>query len=169
MAAPFEASADLAAAPPELADHLSSARLWGSATMRSFGLRIYDARLWVGGEFAPSPYAAQAFALELRYARTLAGADIASRSLDEMARIGSFSPQQGRAWRVALVQALPDVVAGDRMTGIHQPLGPSRFFHNGRATQAIAGADFARLFFGIWLAPQSSEPALRAQLLSLPS
>ena len=156
-------------APLEVSAHLGTASLSGRATLRFLGLRIYEARLWVGREFAAAQYAAHAFALELVYARALSGADIAARSVDEMARVGSFTPQQGQTWRAAMGRAFPDVDAGDRITGLHQPLGPSRFFHNGQATQTIDGAAFARLFFGIWLAPQTSEPALRRQLLSLPA
>lgn len=168
IAAPWLAGANEAAAPAEIAQHLGAARLRGSATLRFFGLRICDLRLWVGSEFVPAQYSAQDFALELLYARALDSTDIARRSIDEMARIGAFTARQGQAWRDAMEQAFPDVVAGDRLTGIHRPQGPSQFFHNGRATRAIDGADFAQRFFGIWLAPQTSEPALRRQLLSLP-
>jgi hypothetical protein len=32
----------------------------------------------------------------------------------------------------------------------------------------IRDAEFARLFFGIWLSPRSSEPAMRQALLGTP-
>ena len=41
------------------------------------------------------------------------------------------------------------------------------FFHNGKLTAQLVDADYARLFFGIWLARQSSAPALREALLGL--
>jgi hypothetical protein len=42
-----------------------------------------------------------------------------------------------------------------------------RFFHNSRPTAQIRDAEYARLFFGIWLAPQTSAPAMRTALLGL--
>jgi hypothetical protein len=41
----------------------------------------------------------------------------------------------------------------------------ARFFFNGALRGEVRDAEFARLFFGIWLSPQTSEPALREALL----
>ena len=60
----------------------------------------------------------------------------------------------------------PDVKAGDRLTGVQQPGRAARFFFNGQFRGEVVDAEFTRLFFGIWLSPRTSEPALRAQLLS---
>ena len=62
-------------------------------------------------------------------------------------------------------QAFPDVAAGDRLLGFHDGQGQVRFFRNGEPTAQIDDVDYARLFFGIWLAPQTSAPALRESLL----
>ena len=61
--------------------------------------------------------------------------------------------------------AFPDVKDGDRLTGRYEPGSGAQFFFNGQPRQRIDDAQFARLFFGIWLSPQTSEPALREQLL----
>ena len=132
--------------------------------MRFLGLHIYDLRLW-----SPAPVtgdgASQSLALELVYARKLVGEMIASRSLEEMRRIGPFSEAQGASWLAAMTQLFPDVQAGDRLTGVQRPGQSARFFFNGQRRGEVLDADFARLFFGIWLSPRSSEPKLRAQLL----
>ncbi len=168
----WSAAAD-EAAPPEIAGALPDARLRGSATMRFLTLRIYEIRLWAAADFAAAHYSDQRFALELRYARAFSGSDIADRSVDEMRQVAAAElvpavpgDRQAEAWRIGMRRAFPDVAAGDRLTGLHQPGGPTRFFRNGRATGEVAGAAFARLFFGIWLSPQTSEPGLRSQLLS---
>ena len=150
--------------PPELASELPGARWRGTGVMRFIGLHIYDMRLW-----SPAPLvgdgASQPLALELVYARKLSGDKIASRSLDEMRRIGPFSEAQGTAWLTAMTQLFPDVQAEDRLTGVQRPGQSARFYFNGRRRGEVADADFARLFFGIWLSPRTSEPKLRAQLL----
>lgn len=155
-----------AAGPPEeVGAALPAARLLGTATMRFLGWRVYDIRLWAEPGFSPQRFDSLAFALELQYARRLDGASIASRSVEEMQRLGPIKEAQANSWRAAMAQAFPDVVAGDRITGLHLPERGTRFFHNARLTRQIDGRDFAQLFFGIWLSPATSEPALRRQLL----
>ena len=83
--------------------------------------------------------------------------------------MGPFTPAQGERWQQALQAALPDVQAGDRLTGLYQPDQGVVFQKNGQAVGAVPDAAFARLFFGIWLSPQTSEPALRQALLAQPA
>lgn len=40
------------------------------------------------------------------------------------------------------------------------------FLVNGKAVGEVADAEFAQRFFGIWLAPTTSEPQLREALLA---
>lgn len=153
------------APPGELATTLPGAMLQGQVRFRWFGLHVYDARLWSRTPVRADNYAGAEFALELVYARRLQGAAIAERSLDEIGRLGEPTPPQREAWLAFMRSAFPDVVPGDRLTGLHQPGEGARFFHNGRATGSLADAQFGPLFFGIWLSPRGPEPALGRALL----
>ncbi|UUC91641.1 MULTISPECIES: chalcone isomerase family protein [Comamonas] len=153
--------------PTELRSALPAARLMGTGVLRFFGLRVYEARLWAAPGSLPDDYALHPFALELVYDRKLEGAAIAERSIAEMRRVGSFTDEQARRWLALMKQAFPDVVAQDRLLGLNDGQGEVRFFHNGRQTAQLRDADYARLFFGIWLAPQTSAPAMRSSLLGL--
>lgn len=153
--------------PTELRPSLAQARLQGSGVMRFFGLRIYEARLWTTPGFKPEDYAARPIALELIYDRRLDGPAIAERSVAEMRRIGSFDEAQAKRWLALMTKAFPDVCAGDRLLGLSDGHGDVRFFHNGHLTAQTVDAEYARLFFGIWLAPQTSAPALRQSLLGV--
>ncbi len=62
-------------------------------------------------------------------------------------------------------QILPDVKAGDRLTGVQRPGEGSRFFVNGQTSGEVRDAEFTRLFFDIWLSPRTSQPRLREALL----
>ncbi|MBP6903314.1 MAG: chalcone isomerase family protein [Burkholderiaceae bacterium] len=152
--------------PPELASELPGARWRGAATLRWMGLRIYDARLWSPETVAADAEAPeQPLALELQYARSLVGRLIAERSLDEMRRLAPIPEARAQRWLESMAQLFPDVQAGDRLTGVLRPGQSARFWHNGRLRGELADAEFARLFFGIWLSPRTSEPALRRQLI----
>ena len=128
------------------------------------GFDIYDARLWTAPGFEVQQYASHAFALELRYLRKLQGQVISQRSLDEMRRLAPLPEDKAQAWLETLRRALPDVAPGDRITGIHLPGQGAEFWFNGRRLAHVSDAQFAALFFGIWLDGRTSEPQLRARL-----
>jgi Chalcone isomerase-like len=137
----------------------------GQARFRFFGLHVYDIRLWSAAPVTAANWQEQPLALEIEYARSLDGAEIAKRSLKEMRRQATVTDAQAQAWLAQMQAAFPDVKAGDRITGTHEPGVAAQFFVNGQPSARVADAQFARLFFGIWLSPQTSEPALREQLL----
>ena len=140
-------------------------RLQGAAQMRYFGFLIYDIRLWVRETVDAGNWAGKTLALELLYARRLSGREIARRSLAEMRRQAEVAAPQAERWLSAMQTSFPDIRAGDRICGLHKPTSGAEFFVNGRAGHHIAEPEFSRLFFGIWLSPQSSEPGLREKLL----
>jgi hypothetical protein len=144
-------------------------RLQAEAQMRFFGLRIYDIRLWVSEHVNAENWARQTLALELEYARNLSGREIAKRSLVEMRRQAEISEDKAQRWLGEMEAAFPDVKAGDRISGLFEPARGVQFFINSQPRRQIADSEFARLFSGIWLAPQSSEPGMREQLLKRPA
>lgn len=155
------------AAPPEVLAELAGARLAGSGRLRWFGLHVYDARLWTRGPLSAAEWALRPAALEIEYARALSGAAIAERSLEEMQRQRTLAPALAGRWRDELARLLPDVAAGDRLTGVHRPGEGLRLFANGSARGELRDGEFARLFMGIWLSEQTSQPALRNALLGV--
>lgn len=137
--------------------------------LKVWGFEVYDARLWTPAGFRHSQYAQYPFALELQYLRKLEGAQIASRSVDEMRRAGSVTDAQAQSWLAAMRALFPNVSAGERITGVNLPGEGAEFWVNGQRVGAVKDLTFARLFFGIWLDERTSEPKMRAQLLqSLP-
>ena len=136
----------------------------GQGSLRFWGVDIYRARLWVSPGFAATDYVALPLALELTYARAFSAEATAKRSIAEMRRIGPFSAAQATRWQQALQAALPDVQPGDRLVGLYQPGSGATFTLRGRTVGAVDDPAFARLFFGIWLSPQTSEPQLRTEL-----
>lgn len=154
-----------ASAPLEVSAALQSVQLLGQAPLRFFGLLVYEARLWTTPKFDAARYESSPFALELEYARKLEGAAIAERSIAEMRRVDKFSEAQAQTWLKLMTQAFPSVGAQDRITGVNDGAGGVRFYFNGKETGAIQDKIYARLFFGIWLSPKTSSPALRSALI----
>ena len=75
--------------------------------LRVWGFEVYDARLWTPRGFRHSQYVQHPFALELQYLRRLDGADIASRSVDEMRRVGPISDAQAQSCRRPWASCFP--------------------------------------------------------------
>lgn len=162
---PVAAQAGGAAAPAEVAGALAQPRLQGSGRLTFLGLHVYDARLWVQEGFRAEDHARQPLAIELEYARTLYGRLIAERSVTEMKKVGEPSAAQSDAWQAEMTKIFPDVKKGDRITGVQVPGQSARFFLNGQLRGEVRDPAFVTLFFGIWLSPRSSEPALRQALI----
>ncbi len=154
------------ALPSELRPVVPAATLSGQAKMTFWGFEVYQATLWVAPGFAEAAYEQSPFALELFYLRDFKGADIAKRSIAEMRRQTTMTLTQETAWEDQMLALFPDVKTGDRITGVHQPATGAVFWSNGRVLGEVRDAAFAKHFFGIWLAPQTSEPQLRRALLA---
>jgi hypothetical protein len=144
---------------------LPQARLLGQTRLTVWGFKIYDAQLWAAPGFNADRYANQPLALVLAYLRDFDAVDIAERSLKEMRRSASISDVQALQWRNDMQRVFPDVKVGDRIMGVHRPGIGASFWVNGQASGDILDAEFSRLFFGIWLSPKTSEPAMRTALV----
>ncbi len=139
-------------------------RQWGSGTMTWFGLSIYQATLWVAGPSVES----SPTALQLDYLRDIPRERLVQTSLDEMRRLGADEAQLVR-WANDLRRVFPEVKEGDSIVGVHYPGRGASFYHRGQSTGEVNDAEFARLFFAIWLDPASRSPALRSALLKRPA
>jgi hypothetical protein len=152
-------------APAMVVSALGQTKTLGTSRFTYWGFEVYQATLWVAPDFKLSAINDAAYALDLRYLRNFKGKDIAQRSLDEMRRVASLSEARAQAWLKQMQDTFPDVKEGDRLTGIHLPGKGVRFLFNGQTLAEVADAEFARVFFGIWLSDKTSEPKLRAALL----
>ena len=81
-----------------------------------------------------------------------------------MTRAGGVAPQDLQAWRAQLAALIPDVVPGDRITGVHRPGRGALFYVNDRFVGGIADSRFSENFFAIWLGSQTAQPKLRLAL-----
>ena len=142
------------------------ARVSGEGRFTFLGLKVYDARLWIGRGFDPRRLTDGPFALELTYLRRFEGRAIAERSLAEIEKLGIGSATQRAAWLAELQRLLPDVASGDRLTGVWRPGQGTTFLRNDRPVGRVDDPSFAHAFFSIWLDPRTPAPALRRALLA---
>jgi len=140
---------------------------WGRSEMSWLGFPIYRATLWVAGVPTTTPAASATSALQIDYLRDIPRERLVQTSVDEMRLLGASEAQLQR-WEPELRRVFPEVKEGDSIVGVHYPGRGAAFYHRGRATGEVVDAEFARLFFGIWLDPHSRSPSLHAALLKRP-
>lgn len=167
VAVSIVASAAASTKPSEINGVVNTPAPYGTASLTWLFLTAYDASLWTD---APVWSMDTTFALTITYRMSFTREELVERTLEEMQRV---SPGLQRAtltgFGASLRRAFQNVDSGDRITALLVPGAPVRFFHNGKPTHQIDGADFAEAFFGIWLSPRTSEPDVRAGLLKIKS
>jgi len=150
--------------PPAVLADTANLRPLGESRLRVLVWHVYDAALWSA---SPVFDAEGPFALDIRYAMDVRGADLAKRSVEEMRRLGHRDAATLARWESAMRAVFPDIRAGDRLVGVHVPGREARFYGAKGLIGVVADAEFARAFFAIWLDPRTSEPAMRLELLGL--
>jgi hypothetical protein len=134
----------------------------GEGTMRFFGLKVYDVRLWTPMR---SFNHLDPFALELIYDLSLSGRDIAERSVKEMRGLGYSDEVKLKRWGDEMARIFPDIKQGDTLVGVSVPGKEARFYTREKFIAAVADPEFARAFFDIWLSERTSAPGVRSKLL----
>jgi hypothetical protein len=126
---------------------------------------LYDAALYHdGGELDDESGAA--VCLEICYRRDFSAAQLteaAEQQLGKQHPNGLPAELHGKV--DALHLAYRDVRENDRYRLCHLPGSGTRLELNQRGLATIEGEDFARVYFGIWLASPPLSPQLRDQLL----
>lgn len=125
---------------------------------------VYDATLYApkGKWGARAPYA-----LSIRYLREIEGADIASRSVEEMQKQGFSDAVKLAEWHAQMRKIFPDVKNGSELTAVFTTKKSTDFFYHDKPIGSIKDAEFGMHFFNIWLSEKTSEPGLRRKLLGL--
>lgn len=148
--------------PPVVTQELPGLSARGEGTMRFFGLKVYDVRLWT----RMKPFAHhEPFALELVYDMSLKGRDIAERSLKEMRDQGHTDEEKLKRWGEEMAKVFPDIKKGDTLIGVSIPGKEARFYNREKFIATIADAEFSKAFFDIWLSEKTSAPQVRIKLL----
>ncbi|MEO0047948.1 MAG: hypothetical protein RLZZ410_907 [Pseudomonadota bacterium] len=141
---------------PEM--YMSGAKVQGQGRMTYWGFDLYDAKLLQLNN-------SSGYALRIDYLKNFKSDDLREQTIKEMTQLGV--PEESRSkWSKDLKGIFPNIAIGNSLTAIYQPKVGTIFLHNEKYIGQMAGDDFSRAFFAIWLDPRTSAPELRSQLLS---
>jgi len=137
----------------------------GSARLKVLFWEVYKSHLFTPANTCTE--AARPLYLEIEYLREIEGSALVEQTGKEWREQGLESPEQAR-WLGQLGTLWPDVTPGDRIGLYLDRRGEATFFFNDKPLGRISEPAFGRDFVGIWLAENTTRPALRRQLLGLP-
>ncbi|MCE2679524.1 MAG: chalcone isomerase family protein [Burkholderiales bacterium] len=162
-----QGTAEAAVLSTAAAAALPNAKKMGEATMRWFGLKLYDCQLW--SEKAPGQFnfKTDKHYLELVYARNFDGEKIAEKSREEIENQGVGKSAQLDQWQKKLTEIIPNVNKGTRLAALYVPGKGMSLLKDGLPVGEVSDPELASAFMGIWLDPKTSEPVLREKLIGL--
>lgn len=123
---------------------------------------LYQARLLTeDGEFTWQKWP---MTLEITYLRDIEAAHLIEATAEQWQHL-QVDEEQQQVWLTQLQQVWPDVSEGDSLTFVVDKQGVGQFFYNQQPIDWQSSAEFSQQFLAIWLSPQSSELARRAELI----
>jgi hypothetical protein len=152
--------------PAYAATQLNQARKMGDATLRWFGLKVYDISLYSDKTPQGFNYRSDRYLLELKYDKSLDGPKIAEKSRELIESQGEGKGQLDQ-WQKKLTDIIPDVQKNTRLAALHLPGKGMLLYRDGQQIAELTDADLATAFMGIWLDTRTTEPYLREKLLGL--
>lgn len=170
-AAPAAASnRDPESFPPRVRSATADLELCSTGLVRRLLMRALAAGLYLERcEAAADVLADVPKALEIAYFWPIGAADFARAGDDVLARsftAAELAPLRNRIER--LHAAYRDVQPGDRYRLAYVPGRGTELALNDTPLVVIPGADFARIYFSIWLGDRPADDGLRAALLAPP-
>lgn len=153
--------------PAVAASQFTQARRMGDATMRWFGLKLYDAQLWSEKSPQQFNFKTDRHLLELTYDKSFDGDKIAEKSREEIENQGVGTPAQLQAWQKKLTEIMPNVQKNTRLAALYLPGKGMQLYRDGQLHAELNDPELASAFMGIWLDTRTSEPKLRERLIGL--
>lgn len=147
--------------PKEIFNTIPDSQKIGSGVLSYLGFKIYEATF-----FSTDSSDKAGFALSLDYLHKLSKDDLLQGTIKQLVHIGASASLIEKSEKELSAIFPNHVQEGERITAIYLPNNGTQFFHDGKFIGKISGDEFAKNFFGIWLASKSSSPNLRVKLLS---
>lgn len=103
-------------------------------------------------------------ALKIIYLRDIDNEHLVTATQKQWQKL-KFDVREYQPWLISLKQLWPDIKKGDELLFLVDADGRGIFYHNNKILGGINSNAFSAAFLSIWLSENSSEPALRKQLI----
>lgn len=149
--------------PPTVQAQAPGIRPLGSGRQMLWGIRVYDATLWVvGDQFTP----AQPHALDIEAGKSVSATTLIDNAMSEMRRLHLGDASQLAAWRGELTRLIPNVKSGDQVVVFCPSEAVTLTYYNGRTQGEVHDPSLCSAIMNVWLHPASQNQSLRKSLLA---
>jgi hypothetical protein len=127
-----------------------------------WGIRMYDANLWIVGEdfTATEPHA-----LDVESGKSVSSDLLVKTATDEMSRLNLGDAARLAAWRREMARLIPNLKSGDQIVIFCPHDGKTLTYYNGQSYGEVDDATLCPAIMNVWLHPKSSSKDLRKSLL----
>lgn len=127
-----------------------------------WGIRMYDATLWIVGEdFAVT----EPHALDVESGKSVSSDILVKTATDEMSRLNLGDAARLAAWRLEMTRLIPNLKSGDQIVIFCPHDGKTLTYYNGRSFGEVDDTTLCPAIINVWLHPQSRSKDLRKSLL----
>ena len=137
--------------------------LLGKAKFSVLFWDIYESSLLTTDGQQPFSNVCQQVLFEIHYLRDISKKELIDNTVSQWQHL-ALNENEYRAFLPLLENIWSDINAGDRLSMLSQR-GRSVFYLNRQKIGEIESLTFAKIFLGIWLDENTSEPELQQQLL----
>jgi Chalcone isomerase-like len=149
--------------PAPVQSHAPGIRPLGRGRHTVWGVRVYDATLWVVGDrFTP----AEPHALDVEPSRSVSADTLVNNAMDEMRRLKLGDMSQLASWRLEMRRLLPNVKSGDQVVVFCPSEAKTLAYYNGRIQGEVDDATLCPAIMNVWLHPASKNQEMRKSLLA---
>ena len=135
----------------------------GRGRQTVWGVRVYDATLWVVGDrFTP----AQPHAIDVEAGRSVSADTLIDHAMSEMRRLNLGDQSQLASWRLEIVRLIPNLKSGDQVVVFCPSEAKTVAYYNGRVLGEVDDATLCPAIMNVWLHPASHNQVLRKSLLA---
>jgi hypothetical protein len=134
----------------------------GKARHTVWGIRVYDATLWIVGlEWsADAPHA-----LDIEPGRAVAAETLVKNAVAEMRDVRAGDESRLTIWQTEMRKVIPSVKQGDQVVIFCTPAGRTLVYLNYASIGAIDDPSFCPALMRVWLHPETKHQAIRKSLL----
>lgn len=148
--------------PPQVLSDAPGIRPFGSGRHTYWGIRMYDATLWiVGPQWSP----ATPHALDLEPGRAVPADTLIKNAISEMRDLKVGNDQQLRTWQAELTKIIPNVRQGDQVVLFCPDSKRTLSYLNNSSIGSVDDPSFCPALMSVWLHPQTKHQAIRRSLL----
>jgi len=135
----------------------------GRGRQTLWGVRVYDATLWVVGDRFVS---AQPHALDVEPGRSVSADVLVNTAMGEMRRLNLGDASQLASWSLEMKRLIPNVKSGDQIVVFCPSEAKTLAYYNGRIQGEVNDATLCPAIMNVWLHPASQYQAMRKSLLA---